>query len=85
MKSLGRRDDWADYARLKKDLRVTMTRVLLGIDSTSADPELQVQIDALELLKHEMFTSVALAKSVNHELQARYEKKSSAQESRIPP
>ena len=84
IQSLELRDDWADYARLKKDLKSTMTRVLAAIDSTSAEPELQAQTDALELLKHEMFTSVALAKTVNHELQARYENKLSKRESKAP-
>lgn len=45
-----------------------MARVLHGIDWKNVDHELQVQTDALELLKHEMFTSAVLAKTVNHEL-----------------
>ncbi len=29
-----KRDDWADFARLKKDLRKTMTKLVSNLDGT---------------------------------------------------
>lgn len=45
-----RRDDWADYARLKKDLRRTMQRTLESVRSVEGGTDLQTQVDSLEML-----------------------------------
>ena len=48
------RDDWSDYARLKKDLRASMTKVLDGLQPLRLADELSdamtETVDRLELL-----------------------------------
>lgn len=75
VQTMEKRDDWADYVRLKKDLRRAMQRTLEGVESTEDDTDLQVLVDTLELLQHEMFTAVALAKTVNRDLEVLYERR----------
>ena len=40
MQSLGRMDHWAEYARLRKDLQGSMTRLLARVEGEEVDAEL---------------------------------------------